>query len=161
MTFTDDCTYFWMHFKIWYSSISYSNLAAQTVWDIQVSSQNPHHLFSCSDDGSLLHWNTNPRRAGTQTSFNISSDQDNLQVTDISDSVVWPITSLALTEKFILGVHENHNVFLLDMPRLPWFGFQLKAIFYRDNSIFSHFCPHSLSFVVFMFAIFCLLSCIS
>eukprot|EP00054_Salpingoeca_dolichothecata_P014505 m.82084 g.82084 ORF g.82084 m.82084 type:complete len:355 (+) comp21027_c0_seq1:78-1142(+) len=56
------------------------------LWEIKFHPRFQDHMFTCSEDGQLLHWDTNPSRLDSRTGFSIAPEGDNLSITNLIGS---------------------------------------------------------------------------
>ncbi|EGD74435.1 hypothetical protein PTSG_05800 [Salpingoeca rosetta] len=86
------------------------------VWDISFAPRNPHVLVTAGEDGSVLHWNTNPRQAAARTSFNISTDSGELVVTDMAAHAVGSVSRAVVVDRTVVYSRYHHQLTALNLP---------------------------------------------
>lgn len=66
------------------------------IWDVQFHPVCTDNIFTCGEDGWLLHWDTNPSRIGGRGAFDLASDPSHMKITNLIGTSSLGVNSLAV-----------------------------------------------------------------
>ncbi|XP_071112729.1 nucleoporin Nup43-like [Haliotis cracherodii] len=109
-----------------------------TMWEVKFHPHNPDHLFTCSDDGSVWHWDgTSVRGSASTSSFvsglrgdsasstghisswlNLDSARQKLEITSLLPTRSLPVNSLDIDRDTLLCGTDSETLYTISLPGL-------------------------------------------
>lgn len=108
------------------------------MWEVKFHPHDPHHLFTCSDDGSLWHWdgsafsnepisnffqnksnNAVPKEASISSPWlNLETSRQKLDIASLLPNKSLPVNSLDIEASTLLCGSDSETIYSIDMPML-------------------------------------------
>ncbi|XP_063402813.1 nucleoporin Nup43-like [Mytilus trossulus] len=123
--------------------VSLMEAHSSTVWELKFHKTSPDHLFTCSDDGSLWHWDSTQINSFSMAAINHYSGtgagsgggslpsqttvnpwleteiaKNKMEITSLLSDKSLPINSLDITGHALLCGNDGETIFTLNLPAL-------------------------------------------
>jgi len=107
------------------------------MWEVKFHPQDPHHLFTCSDDGSLWHWDGSAFGSEPVSNFfhnkgkesdksegisspwlNLETSRQKLEIASLLPNKSLPVNSLDIETSSLICGTDSETIYSIDMPML-------------------------------------------